>query len=170
MGKKPEFTWDETSGICGCAIIIDDILHGFGLAQCADEDKDIINERVGMQIAELRAQINLLQNFKNYELRPGLKALNHLKGTMVRSKKYNPDSYEAKRLNIEIKNCIKDIEDINDAITATKQKLYEYINLHEKIIKRIRENDHKGYTDEDTERIVNEIDFYNKVIKNDSEA
>ena len=170
MGKKPEFTWDETSGICSCAIVLDDILHGFGIAQCADEDKDIFNERVGMHIAELRAQINLLQNYKNYELRPGLKALLHLKGTMIRSKKYNADSYESKRLNVEIKNFRKDIEDINDAITAAKQNLYEYINIHEKLAKRIRENDHKGYDEADTERIVKEIEFFEKVINNDSKT
>ena len=52
----------------------------------------------------MRAQINILQNYKNRELRPGLKALVHLKGTMQISTRYNPNSYEAKRLDKEIKN------------------------------------------------------------------
>ena len=145
-------------------------MHGFGIAQCADEDKDIISERVGMHIAELRAQIDLLQNYKNYVLRPGMNALIHLRSTMVHSNKFNPESYEAKRLNVEIKNHRKDIEDINDAITAAKNNLYDYINIHEKMAKRIREKDHAGYKDEDAERIINELDFYDKVIKHDSET
>ena len=121
MGKRPEFTFDEISGICGCSIVLNDFLQGFGIAQCADEDRDVISEKTGMQIAEYRAQINLLQNYKNRELWPGLKALEHLKGTMENSKKFNPKSYEAKRLDKEIKHYKEGIEDINIAVEAVKQ-------------------------------------------------
>ena len=165
MSKKPQFTWDEESGICSCAIILDDILHGFGIAQCAPEDNDVISERVGMHIAELRAQINLLQNFKNYELRPGLKVLKHLRSTMINSKQHDSESYERKRLNIEIRNTEKDIADINNAINQVKQNLYDYINLQERITQRIRSGDNSGYKDEDSEMLQKDIDIYEKVIK-----
>ena len=165
MSKQPEFTWDDTSGICGCAIILDDYMHGFGLAQCADEDRDMISERTGQHIAEMRARINLLQCYKNNELRPGLKALEHLRSTMVLSKKHNPESYERKRLNIEIRNIKKDIIDIENAIEAEKKNLYQYINDKEHIYQRIRANDHEGYKDEDSEMLQKDIDLYNKVIK-----
>lgn len=170
MSKKPEFTWDETTGVCSCIIFLDDFLQGFGMAQCADEDRDVFSEKTGMHIAELRAQIDLLQKYKNNILRPGMKALEHLKSTMVHSPRFNPESYEAKRLNVEIKNYQKDIADINEAIYAAKQNLYDHIDLHEKIAKRIREKDHAGYKDEDSERIINELNFYEKVIKNDSQS
>lgn len=165
MSKQPEFTWDEVSGICGCSIILDDYMHGFGIAQCAEEDRDIISERTGAHIAEMRAQINLLQCYKNNELRPGLKALEHLKSTMIKSKKHNPESYERKRLNIEIKNIKKDIADIEAEISNRKEILYTYIHNLDVIQKRIRENDHMGYKDEDSETLQKDIDLYNKVIK-----
>lgn len=165
MSKQPEFTWDEVSGICGCSIILDDFMHGFGIAQCAEEDRDVISERTGSYIAELRARINLLQCYKNNELRPGLKALEHLKSTMIQSKKHNPESYERKRLNIEIRNIKKDIADIEAAIEKEKQTLYEYINNKEIIHARFRQNDHEGYHDSDSETLQKDIDLYNKVIK-----
>ena len=167
MGKQPEFTYDEASGIASCAIVLDDFLQGFGIAECADEDRDVISQRTGQHIAELRAQINLLQNYKNRELHPGLKALLHLKGTMINSKKYNPKSYEAKRLEKEIKHFQEDIKDISAAIEVQKEILRDYINAKDLIAKRIRSGDHEGYKDEDSEMLQNDIDVYERVI-NDS--
>ncbi len=167
MGKQPEFTYDEASGITSCAIILDDFLYGFGIAECADEDRDVMSARTGRQIAELRAQINLLQNYKNRELHPGLKALLHLKGTMVNSKKYNPKSYEAKRLEKEIKHFQEDIKDINAAIEVQKEILQDYIKAKDLISERIRSGDHEGYKDEDSEMLQNDIEVYERVI-NDS--
>ena len=168
MSKQPEFAWDEVSGICSCAIILDDYMHGFGIAQCADEDRDMLSERTGSHIAEMRARINLLQCYKNNELRPGLKALEHLRSTMVQSKKHNPESYERKRLNIEIRNIKKDIADIEQVIEQEKKQLYAYIHSKENLYKSIRENKHEGYKDEDSEMLQKDIDLYNKVIKADN--
>jgi len=165
MGKQPEFTWDEVSGICGCSIILDNYLHGFGIAQCAEEDRDLISERVGARIAEARARINLLQNYKNYELWPGLKALKHLRSTMVQSKKHDPESYERKRLNIEIRNMEKDIADINIAIEGAKTQLYEYLHDLDKVNTRIRDTQHAGYQESDTETLQKDIDVYRKFEK-----
>lgn len=170
MGKKPEFLWDETTGVCSCQIVIDDFLYGFGMAECAPEDKDMISERTGARIAEIRAQINLLQNYKNRELYPKLKGLKHLKATMVNSSRFNPDSYEAKRLDKEIKNIELEISDIYDAILYSKQHLYNYINDKEKLYQRIRSKSIKPYKEEDTERIDHMIDFYDKVLKDDSKT
>lgn len=168
MGKLPEFTWDEVSGMTTCTIILDDFLQGFGIAECADQDRDVISQRTGEYIAELRAQINLLQNYKNRELYPGLKALLHLKSTMTNSKLHNPDSYESKRLNIEIKNLRKDIADIQGAIKETKQTLYDYINAKENMYQRQRAGDHEGFKDTDTEMLQRDIDAYRWVQRNDS--
>ena len=168
MGKQPIFDWNEGSGICTCIIYLNDFLQGYGIAQCHAQDFDVKSKRTGEQIAELRAQINLLQNYKNRELRPGLKALLHLKGTMIKSAHYNPDSYESKRLNIEIKNFKKDIEDIEEAIQGAKEQLYKYINLKEEMYQRIRRGDRDGYKEEDTETLLKDISVYERVIKNDS--
>ena len=168
MSKQPEFTWDETSGICECSIFLDDYMYGFGLAQCAEKDRDMISERTGSHIAEMRAKINLLQCYKNNELRPSLKALEHLKSTMIQSKKHNPESYERKRLNIEIKNIKKDIIDVEELITKLKEDLYSYINKKEQLYQRIRSHDHVGYSDNDSTTLQKDIDLYNKVIKADA--
>ena len=168
MGKQPEFTWNEETGVCSCAIILDDFMQGFGIAECHPQDRDMISRRTGEHIAELRAQINLLQNYKNRELRPGLKALLHLKGTMVKSAQYNPDSYESKRLNVEIKNYRKDIEDIECGIQAAKHDLYDYINVKEQMYQRIRKDDHEGYKDEDTEMLLKDIEVYERIARDDS--
>lgn len=165
MSKQPEFTWDEVSGICGCSIVLDNYLHGFGIAQCADIDRDMLSERTGAHIAESRAQINLLQNYKNNVLRPGLQALKHLRSTMTQSKKHNSESYERKRLNIEIRNYEKDIADIQQAIELQKQMLHTYIHNKDIIYQRIRANDHEGYKESDTETLQKDIDLYNETIK-----
>ena len=170
MSHKRDFSYDETSGICSCIIRLSDLLLGFGIAQCAEQDKDIMSERTGQHIAEIRAQISLLQNFKNHVLRPGLDALVHLRSTMIQSPKFNPESYEAKRLEAEIKNHHKDIAEINDAIEGVKAGLYDYINMHEEIAQKIRQKQISGYKEEDSERIVNMINFYDKVIKNDDQT
>ena len=125
----------------------------------------MLSERTGAHIAESRAQINLLQNYKNNVLRPGLQALKHLRSTMIQSKKHNPESYERKRLNIEIRNYEKDIADIQQAIELQKQVLYSYISSKEHLYQRIRANDHEGYKESDTETLQKDIDLYNATIK-----
>lgn len=168
MGKQPTFTYDETTGICGCVIYLDDFLQGFGIAQCADQDKDMQSEHTGMHIAERRAQINLLQNYKNHELYPELRAYKHLLSTMIQSPRYNPDSYEAKRLNREIRNLEKSIAEITESINITKKDLYDYINIKERLYQRIRANDHEGYKDEDTETLLKDIAVYEKMTNDSS--
>ena len=163
MGKQPQFIWNDKDGICTCIIFLDDFLQGYGVAQCHPQDQDMKSRRTGEHIAELRAKINLLQNYKNRELRPGLKALLHLKGTMAKSTHYTPDSYESKRLNIEIKNYYKDIADIESGIQAAKQDLYDYINVKERMYQRIRKDDTEGYKDEDTQMLLKDIGVYERL-------
>ena len=84
---------------------------------------------------------------------------------MINSPRYNPNSYEAKRLDKEIANIEKGIREISIAIEASKAHLYEYINSKEHMYQRIRKNNHEGYKEENTERILNEINFYERVLK-----
>lgn len=60
MGRQPIYEWDEKAGLATCCIWLDDFLQGYGIAQCAEKDRDMISERTGLQIAEMRAQINIL--------------------------------------------------------------------------------------------------------------
>ena len=168
MGKI-DFNWNEETGLCSCAIVLDDFLQGFGIAECHPQDSDVKSRRTGEHIAELRAQINLLQNYKNRELRPGLKALLHLKGTMVNSFRYIPTSYEAKRLDREIKNFQKDIAEISRTIHNAKQELYDYINTKETMAQRHRAGDKEGYKDSDTDTLLKDIEAYERIVKNNND-
>lgn len=47
---------------------------------------------------------------------------------MIKSKKYNPDSYEAKRLKKEIYNYQQEINDTNAMINEMQNNLKEYID------------------------------------------
>ena len=78
------------------------------------------------------------------------------------STRYNPNSYEAKRLNKEIKNIEKDINFIQDKIDITKQQLKDYMSAKERLFKRIREKDFEGYKDEDSEMLLKDIEVYEK--------
>ena len=164
MKKQPIYEWDEKAGLATCCIWLDDFLHGYGIAQCAEKDRDMISERTGSQIAKMRAQIDMLQNYKNRELRPGLKALVHLKGTMQISTRYNPDSYEAKRLDKEIKNIKEEIVAIQSQINSIKKQLQEYIRLKGIMFERIRNNDHEGYKDTDTETLMKDIEVFEQYV------
>ena len=130
MKNRKDF-WYEDKGLArtvlyykGCA---DLRLTGVGIAECHPEEKHK-SEITGTSIAELRASIDILQQIKKYEVKPGLAALRHLYGTMKESKHYNPDSYEARRLMKEIKNYEKEVASINEQIDVTKQYLKDYIN------------------------------------------
>ena len=102
---------------------------GCGIAECHPDDKEFMSERTGGAISEYRAMIDLCKKIIQDELKPGLAALKHLKGTMAISKNYNPNSYEAKRLDKEIKNIQKEIEDTKEMIQITSIDLTNYINL-----------------------------------------
>jgi hypothetical protein len=115
----------------------DNEYHGF--ASCHDEDKDFKSERIGMTIAEARAEINFLQYIRDNEIMPALKALKHLYSNMKTSKYFNLYSYETRMLRRQI--CIKenDLIAVKQEINSRKQFITEYIKqkdeLHDKLRK-----------------------------------
>ena len=48
MGRQPIYEWDEKAGLATCCIWLDDFLQGYGIAQCAEKDRDMISERTGL--------------------------------------------------------------------------------------------------------------------------
>ena len=134
MKNKAEF-WYEDDGIYSISLFYprknNSPIIGCGIAQCHPDDEDVKSWRTGSVIADYRAEIELCKKIIQDELKPGLAALTHLKGTMAISKKYNPDSYEAKRLNKEIKNLQKEIEETEKMKEALEKDLTTYITLKE---------------------------------------
>ena len=87
-----------------------------GKAVCHPEDRDFESARVGLTIAEARANIKVLRYIRECELKPQLKILNHLYANIKTSKYYNPTSYEAKMLRNQIRALEKELTTLNNEI------------------------------------------------------
>ena len=113
--------------------------HAFdGTAICHDEDKDFESERVGLTIAESRANIKVLRHIRDCEIKPQLKVLNHLLANMKTSKYYRPNSYEAKMLRSQIRAIEKELTTIKNGIADEQKFIKDYIEGKDKLYKRLR--------------------------------
>ena len=134
--------WDKDSGVSTCTLRyrssndVDFLCNGVTI--CHPNDQDFKTELTGAIIAEYRAEIDICRKIRDYELRPGLMALNHVLGTMTKSKHFNPKSYEAKRLIKEINRYKKEIEDTNDLIAELQLNLKAYIDGKDAIYRERR--------------------------------
>lgn len=126
MITGPIYTWDADNGIATVEQTIDN-KHIKGTAKVAEEDKQFANKYTGLTIAELRMNLDYAKQHIEYDLKPQLFILNHLLGTMKKSPRFNPESYEAKRIFAERQNIIDDIEQFKNWSQATRDYLKEYI-------------------------------------------
>ena len=110
-----------------------------GEAVCHPEDKDFESSRVGLTIAESRANIQVLRHIRENELKPQLKALNHLYANMKTSTYYNPASYEAKMVRSQIRAIEKELAIINNEINDERRFIKDYIDGKDKMYKRLRD-------------------------------
>lgn len=131
------YNWDEETGKTSY-VIEDKKAVGVGYSTCHPDDKDVLSSHTGGYIAELRAKINYLQNYKNSYVKPGLSALKHVYATMCHSNEFNQHSYEAKRIRKEIKNREKEINEINCKIENARIAVKEYIDDKDKMAKYYR--------------------------------
>lgn len=143
MSKNISSGWLADTGFSTCTIRYHSgtqlDLFGHGYAECHQNDQDFKSELTGAFIANSRAEIDICRKIRDQELKPGLLALKHLQATMIKSKKYNPDSYEAKRLKKEIYNYQQEINDTNAMINEMQNNLKEYINGKEALYQKRRE-------------------------------
>jgi len=109
-----------------------------GEATCHPDDLDFESERVGLTIAEARANIKVLRHMRDCEVKPQLKILNHLHNNMKTSKSYNPNSYEAKMLRSQIHAVENELATISNGIADEQKFLKDYINGKDKFYQRLR--------------------------------
>lgn len=95
--NTPKFKWYGEIGKAICQLHTKYGVFG-GTASCHPDDKDMMSEKVGCEIAYSRAAINSLKYERDCIIKPSLKALRQLYFSMKHSKKFNPKSYEAKML------------------------------------------------------------------------
>ena len=108
-----------------------------GEATCHPDDMDFESERVGLTIAEARANIKVLRHMRDCEIKPQLKILTHLYSNMKTSKSFNPISYEAKMVRSQIRAIEKELATINNGIADEQKFVKDYIAGKDKMYKRL---------------------------------
>lgn len=109
-----------------------------GEATCHPDDLDFESERVGLTIAEARANIKVLRHMRDCEVKPQLKILKHLYDNMRSSTHYNHYSYEAKMLRSQIRAIENELATVNNGIADERKFIKDYIDGKEKMYKRLR--------------------------------
>lgn len=145
MIKQPTFEYEDNITI---ARIYQKNETFIGIAECAEADRDMMNKRTGETIALMRAEIEYYQFIRDYEILPGLRALNELFYSFNNGKNYNPDSHEARRIRKHIYQYETDLITIKELLELTRKELREYLELKEKLYHDLRankmESDKKG--------------------------
>lgn len=109
-----------------------------GKAKCHIEDMDMESERIGLTIAEIRAQIKMLCFIRDNEIKPKLKALSHLQNNIQMSKYHNPNSHETQMLNRQVRIAQEELAAVNNEIADSRKFLNDYIQGKEKLWQKIR--------------------------------
>ena len=137
MKQEPIFNWDPEEGVASCIIKYKNQTF-CGVAMCHEEDKDMMSEKTGMEIAYRRATIDYLKYVRDMELKPALKALKQLYYTMKHSTHFNPKSYENSKLQRHIRMYEFDLETINELIVDERKNLKDYIDKKDEFYKKTR--------------------------------
>lgn len=137
MKQEPIFNWDPEEGVASCIIKYKNQTF-CGVAMCHEEDKDMMSEKTGMEIAYRRATIDYLKYIRDMELKPALKALKQLYYTMKHSTHFNPKSYENSKLQRHIRMYEFDLETINELIVNERKNLKDYIDKKDEFYKKTR--------------------------------
>ena len=137
MNENMIFNYNKETGIAQCLIKYNGI-YCDGEAHCHPDDMDFESERVGLTIAEARANIKVLRFIRDYEIKPQLKILTHLYSNMKTSKSFNPISYEAKMVRSQIRAIEKELATINNGIADEQKFVKDYVAGKDKMYKRLR--------------------------------
>lgn len=143
----PIYEWDSETGVATCIIINGNRTH-IGIAKCRPEDRDMMGEKTGCTIAEMRAEIDYLKSVRDDDIKPTLQAYKTLYYSINQSKRFNPDSYETHMLMKKIAHYTADLELINGMIDNARNDLATYIDQKAKTWEKIRKNRQKGKIDQ----------------------
>lgn len=141
--KPISFHYDKETS-CSTCIIETEYGKFTGTAHCHPDDMDMASEKVGCEIAYGRAAIESLKFKRDNIIKPSLAALKQLYYTVKHSNKFNPKSYEAKKLWRHIQIWQDDLNTINDIITRERKNLRNYIQIKEDLYQNIRMNRSNG--------------------------
>lgn len=134
--KKPQYIWDEETGVASCILYDGNDVY-VGTATCHPDSFDMKSEKIGLTIAQMRAEIKALNNYKN-NLKAGYAALKQLYYSINQSQKWNPESYESRMIVRQMQLKQLDITTINEEIQDRKHNLKQYITDHFNFQQKIR--------------------------------
>ena len=134
-----KFKWHEETGLA-IAVIYTPYGVFTGEAECHPDDRDMMSEKVGCEIAYTRAVIDALVFERDNRIKPSLASLKQLYYSMKHSKKFNPKSYENRMLRRQIQNWELDLHNINSIIRDQRLYLTDYIKTKETLYQSVRKN------------------------------
>ena len=108
-----------------------------GYAKCLPGDMDMMSERTGSTLAEIKANIKRLRYMRN-KVRENMRPLEIFESRLKCCKNYNYKSFEARRLRKEIWLYKEEIEEITNAINDEEAYLKKYIAEKDDLYFRIR--------------------------------
>ena len=132
---KKTFSWDAGHATCTAFYKNRPFI---GEANCHPDDADFESERVGLHIAEMRADILVLQYIRSAELKPAVETLSHIQDSFSRSSQYNAKSYEAKCIRRQLRRLQNELTAVNKELANLKLELTVYIRQKEKFYQSIR--------------------------------
>ena len=134
---KVDYAYDKQYGWARCLMYYDGMTFEGG-AKCHPDDMDFESERVGLTLAESRANIKVLRHIRDCEIKPQLKILKQLYDNMRSSTHHNAYSYEAKMMRSQIRVIEKELAAINNDIADEQKFIKDYIEGKDKLYKRLR--------------------------------
>lgn len=135
--------YNYIDGVARCEILdIDGTLY-VGEAHCHPEDIDMMSEKTGLYIAEMRANIKYLKHLIKYSKKE-LKSLIDFHSLLKFNPHYNENNLETKLLIREIRRRKKDIEENKKVLEDMQFSLREYIVRKDEFYQKIRKNRIKG--------------------------
>lgn len=138
------YSWDSEKTSCACILINEKGQEFVGNALCHPNDYDMKSVRTGEEIAFTRAYIKMLCAIRDEEIKPIKTVLENLYKNMATSYRFNPESFEAKQLNREIKE-FRELYDIyNLSIKQHRKYLKQYIDAKDEFYKKQRNNQNGG--------------------------
>lgn len=135
---KDFINWDAEKGVATCTLIAPDGITITKTAQCAEEDRDMMSEKTGCTIAEMRATIALNKHIRDYIIKPELYTLKKFLHNIDQSSKHNPNNYESKMLLHKIKQTEDDLHEIQKLVAQQRLELAAYLKAKNHFYTAIR--------------------------------
>lgn len=123
---KVNYNFDKETGVFTCDIYYRG-LKFTGMAHCAPEDREHMNERTGGTLAEARATRKVLKYYRSVLL-DQRDILKHLFTNIESSHYYDPHHYESRMIRSQGRAIEREIQETDEAINILDKSIKDFIN------------------------------------------